>query len=91
MGYYANSYPGLDGMGRTGREELVTVNGAISNVADVLNGPLFTFSLYDILDVVHSHFKMFVDDTKLYCEVNNEQQVESLQQYLKSLENRTET
>jgi hypothetical protein len=41
-------------------------------------------------DVVHSHIQIFADDTKLYSEVNNEQNAESLQD-LTALENWTAT
>ena len=43
------------------------------------------------LDVVPTNILTFANDTKLYCEVNNQQQLVPLQQDLRSLKNRTET
>ena len=71
----------------------------MSKVVDVLNripqdnvfrSLLFICFLNDMPDVVHFHIQMFADDTKMYCEVNNEQQTELWQQYLTALENWTE-
>ena len=77
-----------------GREQLVTVNGEISRVAEVLSGIpqgtegsvlgplLFICFVNDMPNVVHSHIQMFADDTKLYCEVNNMQNAHDLQKDL---------
>eukprot|EP00794_Sanderia_malayensis_P019674 gene19674-21620_t len=71
-----------------GRRQRVKVNGEVSRWADVLSGVpqgsvlgpvLFVCYINDLLDEIHTHVKLFADDTKVYADVSKSIKSQELQ------------
>ena len=84
----------------TGRRQRVAVNGNLSSWAPVDSGVpqgsvlgplLFICYVNDMPEVVHSALRMFADDTKIFRQVDSEEDKENLQSDLKTLKDWADT
>eukprot|EP00794_Sanderia_malayensis_P010533 gene10533-11645_t len=71
-----------------GRRQRVKMNGEVSRWADVLSGApqgsvlgpvLFVSYINDLPDEIHTHVKLFADDTKVYADVSKSIKSQELQ------------
>jgi hypothetical protein len=80
----------------TDRRQRVNIKGSLSQWVPVTSGIpqgsvlgpcLFVIFINDLPDVIHSMSQMFADDTKVFREINNDEDKDTLQQDLHKLSN----